>query len=63
MIVIDPFKPPDEHLYNAEYEHKKEVFGHKVAKDFIMRQKKDSFTKDEMIAWFEPSTNKGSLTP
>ena len=43
-IVIDPIKPSD-NLYNAEYEHKKEVFGHKVAKDFIIREKKDQFSK------------------
>ncbi len=37
LIEIDPVKPGDAHLYNAEYEHKKEVFGHKAIKDFMMR--------------------------
>ena len=47
-ILIDPIKPGDEHLYNAEYEHKKEVFGHKAIKDYIMKQKKESFSKEEI---------------
>ena len=58
-IVIDPIKPPDEHLYNAEYEHKKEVFGHKAVKDFIIREKKDTFTKQDLEEWFQPSKPKG----
>ena len=40
-IVVDPIKPSNENLYNAEYEHRKEVFGHKAAKDFIIRQNQD----------------------
>lgn len=61
LIVIDPIKPGDEHLYNAEYEHKKEVFGHKVTKDFIMRTKKETFTKEDMQKWFQASPSKGDL--
>ena len=40
LVEIDPVKPGDAHLYNAEYEHKKEVFGHKAVKDFIIRYSK-----------------------
>ena len=47
-LVIDPVKPGDEHLYNAEYEHRKEVFGHKFVKDFIIMQKKKSFLKKQI---------------
>jgi hypothetical protein len=38
LLVIDPVKPGNENLYNAEYEHRKEVFGHKFIKDFIIEQ-------------------------
>ena len=48
-------KPGDDHLYNAEYEHRKEVFGHKFVKDFIIRENKNKFTKDMIIEWFAPS--------
>ena len=44
-VEIDPVKPGDAHLYNAEYEHKKEVFGLKAVKDFIMRDMKKSGRK------------------
>ena len=40
LVEIDPVKPGDAHLYNAEYEHKKEVFGHKAVKDFVIRYSK-----------------------
>ena len=56
--MIDPIKPSDEHLYNAEYEHKKEVFGHKAVKDFIMREKKDTFSKLDMQIWFTTTVSK-----
>ena len=61
LIEIDPVKPGDAHLYNAEYEHKKEVFGHKAIKDFMMRDmktktaKKTTYTVDEIKKWFEPT--------
>ena len=58
-VEIDPVKPGDAHLYNAEYEHKKEVFGLKAVKDFIFRDMKKTgkktYTLDEMRPWFEPS--------
>jgi hypothetical protein len=54
-LVIDPVKPRDEHLYNAEYEHRKEVFGHKFIKDFIILQNKTLFSKSEINSWFQPS--------
>jgi hypothetical protein len=59
LIEIDPVKPGDAHLYNAEYEHKKEVFGHKAIKDFIMRDMnktaKITYTTEELKKWFESS--------
>ena len=55
-------KPGDDHLYNAEYEHRKEVFGHKFVKDFIIRENKNKFTKDMIKDWFAPSTPKKGAT-
>ena len=58
-VEIDPVKPGDAHLYNAEYEHKKEVFGLKAVKDFIFRDMKKTgkktYTLDELRPWFEPT--------
>ena len=58
-VEIDPVKPGDAHLYNAEYEHKKEVWGLKAVKDFIMRDikktAKKTYTVEELKPWFEPS--------
>ena len=54
-IVLDPIRPANENLYDAEYEHKKEVFGHKFVKDFIIRTGKETFTKEEVEAWFKPT--------
>jgi len=53
-LVLDPVKPGD-NLYNAEYEHKKEVFAHKFAKDFIMREGKvgkNKFSRNDIGKWF-----------
>ena len=52
-IVIDPVKPGNENLYNAEYEHKKEVFGNKAIKDFIIMKNQQEFTLKEIQTWFE----------
>ena len=54
-LVLDPVRPGDPSLYNAEYEHKKEVFGHKLAKDFIMRSGTTWFTKGDIGKWFQPT--------
>lgn len=51
-IIIDPIYPGNPHLYDSAYEHAKQVFGHKFIKDFIIRAKKDVFTKEEIEAWF-----------
>ena len=56
-LELDPVRPGDPSLYNAEYEHKKEVFGHKFAKDFIMRTKKTWFTKGDIGKFFGPTTD------
>mmetsp|Transcript_16583 Transcript_16583/g.28229 ORF Transcript_16583/g.28229 Transcript_16583/m.28229 type:complete len:145 (+) Transcript_16583:348-782(+) len=48
-------RPGDSNLYNAEYEHRKEVFGHKFVKDFIIRESGTHFAKDQIRSWFQPS--------
>jgi hypothetical protein len=35
-LVIEPIEPEDKNLYNAEYEHKKDVWSHKCIKDFML---------------------------
>ena len=60
LVEIDPVKPGDAHLYNAEYEHKKEVFGHKAVKDFIIRESKahndkKAFSLNQISEWFKPT--------
>ena len=34
--MVDPIEPDNKHLYNAEYEHRKDVWAHKCVKDFMM---------------------------
>lgn len=53
-IVIDPIKPGNENLYDAHYEHVKQVFGHKFVKDFIIRAGKEHFSKEDIESWFKP---------
>ena len=59
LIKIDA-KHPSSNLFDAEYEHKKEVFGHKLAKDFIIKQNKLQFSEDEMKQWFEVECQSGN---
>ena len=56
-LVIDPVKPLHDHLYDSAYEHKKEVWGHKGVKDFIISYGNNAtaFTKTQIKEWFEPS--------
>ena len=54
-IVIEPIQPGNPQLYDAHYEHVKQVFGHKFVKDFIIRTGKSKFSKQEIKAWFEPT--------
>ena len=37
-FVIDPVKPGADHLYDATYEHRKEVWANKGVKDFLISQ-------------------------
>lgn len=40
-IIIEPISPGNPDLYDAHYEHVKQVFGHKFVKDFIIRTGKE----------------------
>ena len=51
-MIIDP-KHPTNGLYDVEHEHRKEVWGHKCVKDFMLRAGKKEFTMGEMKKWFE----------
>ena len=55
-LVIDPIKPNDG-LFNAAYEHKKEVWAHKAVKDFLMLKNQTEFSKQEVMAWLTKSTS------
>ena len=49
VLVVDPVKPDNAHLYNAAYEHKKEVWAHKAIKDFIIsKDNNENFTKRDI---------------
>ena len=53
QLIIDPVRPAQVHLYNAEYEHKKEVWAHKAIKDFLMSKDNQlTFTKRDIQSWF-----------
>ena len=62
LIVISPVKPGNS-LYDAEYEHKKEVWGHKAIKDFIITKKAKEFSKADMQTWFQETAVKGTMQP
>ena len=47
-IVIDPIKPGNPALFDSSYEHIKQVFGHKFIKDFIIREGKENFSKEDI---------------
>ena len=56
-MIIDP-KHPTNGLYDVEHEHRKEVWGHKCVKDFMLRDGRLAFSKTDMKKWFAPTTVK-----
>ena len=55
-LVIQP-KEPTDGLYNVEHEHRKEVWGHKCVKDFLLKDGRTVFAKEDMAAWFKSSSD------
>ena len=54
-FIIDPVRPGNDlSLYDAMYEHRKEVWANKAAKDFLISQNNQTqFTLKEIEKWFE----------
>lgn len=54
-LVVDPIEPHNKHLYNAEYEHRKDVWAHKCVKDFIFSKTNETNLDIKFIqTWFDP---------
>ena len=54
-IKIDPLEPNTGHFSHPHYDHAKKVYCNKFIKDFILRDGRMSYTKDEVAKWFEPT--------
>ena len=54
-LVIDPINPNDG-LFNAAYEHKKEVWAHKAVKDFLIFKNQTEYSREQVRDWFTPAS-------
>ena len=61
-LKIEPREPTDG-LFHADHEHRKEVWGSKCVKDFMIKDGRESFDKSDLEIWFKPTHDTGNRQP